>query len=125
MSVEDVVKIKGAYEKMLQDGSAFKKIDMPLVMEPNLAEAEHGLGDKVDNTQLKENNQPQEEEYDWSAVDEAMQRRMNSLKAKMNDQSTGQLNSSDAKRITMLEKKVAKLEQALMLVMETHERLLG
>jgi hypothetical protein len=129
MSTEDVVKIKGAYEKMLEDGTAFKKIDMPIVMEPSLSEAEHGLGDRMDSQPVVENNQSQEREDDWSAVDAAMERRMNSLRAKANGQNNestnvGPLVTPARKEIILLKKRIKRLEEALVLIMQTQEQLL-
>lgn len=114
-----------AYEKMLNDGSAFKHIDMKKIERDQYAEAGRGTeindGTNVLGDPIKENSKLEEDNTDWSAVDEAMQRRMNSLKSKMNKKS----NVNENIEIKKLKKRVAKLEDALILVMETHEKLLG
>jgi hypothetical protein len=116
-----------AYEKMLKDGSAFKKIDMNKIQNQMYA----GAGGAIDEAKplgepAPQNTNLDEDHTDWSAVDEAMQRRMNALKNKMNGggASTKQpLNESQ--EITKLKARVKRLEEALMVVMQTQEKLLG
>jgi hypothetical protein len=121
-----------AYEKMLKDGSAFKKIDMQRITNQMYSAAEGGdgggasteqpLGDPISNESNLE-----EDHTDWSAVDAAMERRMNALKEKAargGSTSTKQpLNESQ--EITKLKARVKRLEEALVVVMETQEKLLG
>jgi len=117
-----------AYEKMLKDGTANKKIDMNRIQNQLYAGAggavEEPLGDPI--TEENNDNGLEEDHTDWSAVDEAMQRRMNALKnkARGGGASTKQpLNESQ--EITKLKARVKRLEEALMIIMETQEKLLG
>lgn len=122
-----------AYEKMLKDGSAFKKIDMQKITNQMYAQAEGGsggmdmpVGEPVREVTNESHSGLEEDHTDWSAVDEAMQRRMNSLKEKARGggASTNQpLNESN--EIAKLKKRVKRLEEALMIIMETQEKLLG
>lgn len=134
MSVEDVKNIRSAYERMLQDGSAFKEVDMSMMTEPNVAMAEgKGLGDRVQETaQPRQGRDTPPEEYehhtDYTEHDSYVQQRIDRLRAKM--KGGGRVNesggvSNTSKEIVKLKKRVEKLEEALMLVMETHEKLLG
>jgi peptidoglycan hydrolase CwlO-like protein len=115
-----------AYEKMLKDGTAFKKIDMNRIAAQLYSQAEGGLVDKPLGDPIKENQNQnsglEEDHTDWSAVDEAMQRRMNALKEKM--KGSEKKSTNELTEITKLKKRIEKLEEALMLVMETHEKLL-
>lgn len=114
-----------AYEKMLKDGTAFKKIDMNRIAAQQYAQVESDLVDKPLGDPIKESikeNGLEEDHTDWSAVDEAMQRRMNALKEKM--KGSEKKSTNELTEITKLKRRVEKLEEALMLVMETHEKLL-
>jgi hypothetical protein len=119
-----------AYEKMLKDGSAFKKIDMQRIQN-QMYEGAGGAVEKPEPSMplgepLGEESNLQEDHTDWSAVDEAMQRRMNALKnkARGGGASTKQpLNESQ--EITKLKARVKRLEEALIIIMETQEKLLG
>lgn len=123
MSVEDVKNIKSAYEKMFENGSAFKKIDMPMVLNDpsnNPEAATMPLGEEVKPKPTKEEPEP-----DFSEVDRRMQERLksriNSLKEK-----TGVSKDTDVIReMNKLKQRVKTLEEALSLVMETQEKLLG
>lgn len=109
---------KDAYSKMLEDGSAFKEVDMSMHTEPNLAEAQgvgRGLGDK------KKSN----EHTDYTKFDNHMEERMQSLRDKMNGKSTVKTNVDESKEILLLKKRIKKIEEALILIMKTHEELLG
>lgn len=120
-----------AYEKMLKDGSAFKKIDMQKITNQMYAQAEGGsgggnmpLGDPV-----KEVTNEEEEHIDWTAVDEGMQRRMNALREKIDNKKDGNTSTknsfNESQEIKKLKARVKRLEEALMVVMETQEKLLG
>lgn len=119
-----------AYEKMLKNGSAFKKIDMQQITNQMYNQAESGtggmdmpLGDPV----TEESHSGLEEDHtDWSAVDAAMEKRMNALKEKMNNggkKTKKPLNESQ--EIAKLKKRIERLEEALMVIMETQEKLIG
>jgi hypothetical protein len=120
-----------AYEKMLQDGTAFKKINMDNIQKQIYAEARTSasangkdigvpLGDPTNNNPVKENNNLEYDDTDFSAIDEAMQRRMNSLRSKIH----GKKATNENIEIAKLEKRVKRLEEALMVIMEAHEKLL-
>lgn len=121
-----------AYEKMLKDGSAFKKIDMQKIQNQQYAMADTGagagagspLGDPVN----EQNNDGLEEDHtDWSAVDAAMEKRMNALreKAKGGGSTSTKQPLNESQEITKLKARVKRLEEALMVIMETQEKLLG
>lgn len=122
-----------AYMKMFEDGSAFKKFDMDKIAIQQYAEANMSanadgkdvsapLGDIAQpNHKVNYNSGLEEDHTDWSVVDEAMQKRMNSLRAKMK----GKTNQNESDEIAKLKKRIKRLEEALMLVMETHEKLLS
>ena len=134
MSVKDVKNIRSAYERMLEDGTAFKQVDMSMMVEPDVSMAEGGLGDRIEETaQPRQGRDTPPEEYDhnytdYTEHDEYIQGRINRLRAKMsgrkgiNENSGGVSNT--AKEIKALKKRIDRLEEALMVVMETHERLL-
>lgn len=116
-----------AYEKMLKDGSAFKKIDMNKIQQQQYAGAggavEEPLGEPV---QENKTTGLEEEDIDWSDVDAGMQKRMNALREKIKGGGAiKQEPIQESKEIYRLKKRVAKLEEAMMLIMETHEKLLG
>lgn len=115
-----------AYEKMLEDGSAFQKVDMTMDMEPNLSEAQ-GMGERITTPQVStvETHQSiQERSDDFTHHDNVMQQKINSLRSKMNGQ--GQIVSENTNlEIAKLKKKIKQIEEALMLIMETHEKLIG
>ena len=132
MSTNDVVNIKSAYEKMLQDGSAFEQIDMRMNEQPDMG----GLGDVV----TEKNNAPvtkhpslepeeglQEDNTDFSDIDRRMSERLNSLRNKVKGgggtPQQPQMGNPQ-KELLKLKIRIAKIEEALMLVMETHEKLL-
>ena len=77
------------------------------------------LGNQI--TETGHNSGMEEDHTDWSAVDEAMQKRMDSLRAKVK----GKTNQNESAEIAKLKKRIKRLEEALMLVMETHEKLLS
>lgn len=129
-------KMISAYEKMLKDGTAFKEVDMTMHTEPSVAMAEGGLGERVNEQDIGTRDvRPAvdeesfiDENTDFSAHDDFMQQRIDSLRRKMgktNESGTRGNPSNTNKEIISLKKRVAKLEEALMLIMETHEKLLG
>lgn len=126
-----------AYEKMLNDGSAFKKIDMNKIQNQMYAGAgaadvgggkgapELPLGDPTPEVN-NDSSGLEEDHTDWSAVDEAMQKRMNALKAKMKGGSTSTKKPvNESQEIIKLKKRIKRLEEALIVVMKTQEKLLG
>jgi hypothetical protein len=113
-----------AYEKMLKDGTAFKKVDMNKIANQMYAEAGAGVVDKPLGEPAQQNSNLQEDHTDWSAVDAAMEKRMNALKDKMHGgNNKNQVNESN--EISKLKARVKRLEEALIVVMETQEKLLG
>lgn len=129
MSVEEVKKIRSAYERMLEDGTAFKEVDMSMVVEPNISMAEgNTLGDKIEKRPTTSNPEPVHETYtDYSEHDSYMKQRIDSLRSKMKggkSTNEGVIMSSTKKELIALKKRVKEIEEALMLVMETHERLI-
>lgn len=124
-----------AYEKMLQDGTAFKKIDMSKITAQEYAGAGMAAagGGKGVSTPLGEPEMPKnitESEYevesDWSAVDAAMEKRVNALREKMSGGSTNTKQPlNESQEITKLKSRVKRLEDALIVIMETQEKLLG
>jgi predicted nucleic acid-binding Zn-ribbon protein len=125
MSKEENRGMIDAYQKMLQNGSAFKEVDMRMDEAPSLGMAERGLGDAVD-TRVVEQEQEQEQNFtDYSEHDSVMQERINSLRNKMNGGGGTRNSGSPQQELISLKKRVAKLEEALMLIMETHEKLIG
>lgn len=123
-----------AYEKMLKDGSAFKKIDMNKIAAQQYAAA--GMADAgggkgapevpLGTPSTNEQSGLEEDHTDWSAVDAAMEKRMNALKEKMKGGSTSTKQPlNESQEIMKLKKRVQKLEEALIVVMQTQEKLLG
>lgn len=137
MSKEENRKMISAYEKMLQDGTAFKQVDMTMHTEPDMSEATGSRGGEPINTQISDNPMGEvidesgggQNEYvdeGYSEFDSVMEQRMNSLRNKVRGRSGGTVTSPNQnKEIASLKKRVARLEEALALVMETHEKLLG
>lgn len=125
-----------AYEQMLKDGSAFQQVDMTMHTTPDVAEATGTRGGEPINTQISDNpmGQPLDEQYDdgggyrnndqYTEFDSVMEQRMNSLRNKVRGKSSAS-SPNQNKEIASLKKRVARLEEALTLVMETHEKLLG
>ena len=119
-----------AYEKMLKDGSAFKKIDMNRIQSQMYAAAEGGAGGKDMSQPLGEpitesHDGLEEDHTDWTAVDEGMQRRMNALREKIDrKKGTASQPLNESQEIAKLKKRVKRLEEALMVIMETQEKLL-
>ncbi len=130
MSTDEIVKIKGAYEKMLEDGSAFKEVDMTMISEPDVGAAEGGLGDKINETKptpsgpVKDPDSFIDDNTDFSQHDSVIEQKMTSLRNKMSGVKSKKVRDTESKRIAILERKVQELEEALMLVMETHEQLI-
>lgn len=124
-----------AYEKMLQDGSAFKKIDMNKIAAQEYAKAGMSTGSGGGDIDIplgepapmREDSNMEEDHTDWSAVDEAMERRVKSLRNKMNgskgNTKIGKVMTPAQREIEALKKRVAKLEEALITIMEVHEQL--
>lgn len=123
-----------AYEKMLKDGTAFKEVDVTMHTEPNIAEID-GLGDRI-NEQPKEVNLEErrnsdsfiDENTDYSDFDDHMQQRINSLRNKMGKgkkQTNERVSNNTEKEIAILKRRIKKIEEAMMLIMETHEKILG
>ena len=132
MSTEDVKKIRSAYERMLKDGTAFREVDMSMMTEPDVSMAQgNTLGDRIEETaQARHGVDAPPEEYDhhtdYTEHDSYIQQRINRLRSKINGGKVNESGSSNmAKEVMSLKKRVKDLEEALMLVMDTHEKLLG
>lgn len=119
-----------AYQKMLKDGTAFKKIDMNKIQNQQYAQASIGAGNEENSMPLgepapiMENSNLEEDNTDWSAVDNAMQKRINSLRSKMDSVTKTQI-IRESEEIVKLKKRIEKLEEAMILIMETHEKMIG
>lgn len=128
MSKEDNRGMIDAYQQMLQDGTAFKEVDTSMLTSPSMSEAEGaGAGEHIKSEPLGDKIEtPDGEEYhnDYSDYDSVMEQRINKFRQKTSGAGTGKLERKGKSRLVMLEKKVAQLEQAMMLIMETHEQLL-
>jgi hypothetical protein len=139
MSKEENRKMISAYEKMLQDGRAFKEVDMTMHTQPDLGEATgsretrtetqtHHISDNPMGEPLEEyENKINDGDADFTHFDSVMEQRMSSLRSKMDNSGvrrTGKL-KTPKQEIAALKNRVAKLEEALVLVMETHEQLLS
>lgn len=139
MSKEENRKMISAYEKMLQDGSAYKEVDMTMHTQPDVSEASgaretretetHHISDNPMGEPLEEyeDNRINNGDADFTHFDSVMEQRMNSLRSKMDAggvKRTGKL-KTPKQEIAALKNRVAKLEEALVLVMETHEQLLS
>ena len=118
-----------AYQQMLEDGSAFKEVDMTMQTEPDLTEAQGA--EVIDNTKsepLGQKVKSPEHEYfnDYSEHDSVMEQRIAKLRQKAGLKSTKKVGKivSSKQEIKALKKRVALLEEAMQLVMETHEQLL-
>lgn len=119
-----------AYEKMLNDGTAFKRIDMDKIgrqmnKEASISANASGkdVGVKLDKPvgePIKENDNFEYDDTDFSEIDKRMMERMNSLKSKMKKTPS----KNENKEIAKLKKRVKRLEEALMLVMEVHSKLI-
>ena len=132
MSKEENRKMISAYEQMLQDGTAFKQVDMTMHTEPDISEASGARGgDPIPQISNNPMGQPVGddnivEDDSYSQFDSVMEQRMASLRNKVRGNSGGTVTSPNQnKEIASLKKRVARLEEALALVMETHEKLLG
>lgn len=116
-----------AYQKMLNDGSAFKEVDLTMRENPSISEAESGLGERTSGRSSGRSEEPNdivEEDIGYEQFDSEMERRISSLRNKMG-KGKGNPSTTGNREISSLKKRVAKLEEALMLMMETHEKLLG
>lgn len=123
-------KEQSAYEKMLQSGEAFKEVDMTMPMEPNLAEVQ-GMGEKIDNSNNIVEQTPAQSGpvSDYSHFDSVMEERVNNLKNKMNggkvtvSKNIGRIKTPAMKEIESLKKRIEKLEEALIMVMDVQQQL--
>jgi hypothetical protein len=125
-----------AYEKMCENGTAFKKIDMTMSNEPDLGEA---MGKKVTSNvnssplgeaNMNQMNNVQEDYTDYSEFDNHMESRINALRNKMKGgisesgmNKVGKLMTPAQKEIQALKARVAKLEEALIIVMEAQAQI--
>ena len=119
---------KSAYEKMFEDGSAFKpiKINQPTPESEKLKLNE--------NTGTSNSNSNVKSEIDYSLYDNQMEemrnQRIEEAKAKkmgtpiQNPIQTQQQPIIENKKVKELERRISILEQALQLVMETQTKLL-
>jgi hypothetical protein len=131
MSKEDNRGMIDAYQKMLNDGTAFKEVDTAMLTEPSITEAGGTRGEEDTPEQpLGEKVETPEHEYhsDYTNHDSIMEQRINSLRQKASSGGSGggggELVKKGKSRLVLLEKKVEQLETAMILIMETHEQLL-
>jgi hypothetical protein len=120
-----------AYEKMLQDGTAFKEVDMTMHSEPNLMEAQGASSRSIDNEELiypnKDEGIGERRQDNFEEFDSVMEQRISNLRRKMNGEGSeikvGKLMTPTQKEIASLKKRIAKLEEALIVIMQTQEQL--
>jgi len=119
-----------AYDKMLKDGTAFKDVDMTMNSNPNMAEAQ-GIGVQETSAPLGEvvNNGDDGDrdvvnDNDYSKFDSVMEQKMANLRNKAG-MSSGRTNKTSNNEMEKLKRRVKKLEEALMLVIETQTKLIG
>ena len=133
MSKEENKGMMDAYQKMLNDGTAFKEVDLTMHTTPSVAMAQ-GIGEPVKETPIPNNSnnnmveEPVQEDFtDYSAHDNFMQEKIDKLRAKINGgkqvtESSTPLNTKI--EIAKLNKRMAKIEEALILLMSTHEQII-
>lgn len=119
-------KILEKYEKMFEDGSAYKPIRLSQP-QPSMAEVQGAgveekpnipLGEQVNRDNFQNDSQP-----DYTESDAYMQNKINEMKNK-NPNDNNQNVSVQNDVIVRLRKRVDLLEQALTLVMETQSKLI-
>jgi hypothetical protein len=136
---EEMENTISAYEKMLQDGSANKFVDMTMSAEPDLGEA-LGKTSKTSNmnssplgeaTQNQINNKNDYIEDNYAAFDNHMESRINALRNKMKGgvsesgmNKVGKLMTPAQKEIQALKARVTQLEKVCMTLMQVQEQLL-
>lgn len=116
--------MSNAYEKMLQNGSAFKQVDMTMSTKPNMMEAQ-GVGENINDLgkQVKKETKETKDDFtDYTEFDNIMESKVQALKNKMKGKKTNQP-INESKEITSLKKRVKRLEEAMMVIMETHSKL--
>jgi len=127
-----------AYEKMLQDGSANKVVDMTMDTKPDLGEA-IGKTSKTSNmnssplgeaTQNQVNDRNVYIEDNYSAFDDHMESRINALRNKIKGNvsesgmsKVGKLMTPAQKEIQILKERISKLENVMIMIMETQAQL--
>ena len=115
-----------AYQKMLNDGTAFKEVDLTMHSEPDMGLATGAVSDSPLGDRVNENDRDSNivEDDGYGEFDSIMEQRMNKLrnKAGVGGRSSGSGGNSE---IISLKKRVKKLEEAIMLVMETQTKLIG
>lgn len=119
MSREENRKMISAYEKMLQDGTAFKKVDTSMLSEPDLAVATGQINDSPLGDPIAANRSPSSpivEDDGYGQFDSLMEKRMHELRASGNKHSNNEFLN--------LKKRVKRLEEAITLVMETQTKLI-
>lgn len=116
-----------AYEKMLNNGTAFKEVDMTQSMEPSLAdiqETSNGLGERNMEEKLKEEIK---QHNDYRDFDSVMEQRVANLRNKIKNPMTnkiGKIVTPTQKEIIALKERIKKLEEIVMIIMQTQEQLL-
>jgi len=124
MSKEDNRKMISAYEKMLADGTAFREVDLTMHDQPDVGQAsgainESPLGDQVPNKDTTVDSSPDD---GYGEFDSVMEQRMDALRRKASGSSGGK--NPPQNGISGLRKRIEKLEEALLLVMETQTKLI-
>jgi hypothetical protein len=127
MSKQENRKMISAYEKMLVDGTAFKEVDLTMHTQPDAADIE-GMGASSplgEHEPINENDNNIVEDDGYGEFDSIMEQKMNKLrqKAGRGGTSTGG-GGNPSKELMGLKKRVAKLEEAMILIMETQTTLI-
>lgn len=120
MSRDDNRKMISAYEKMLQDGTAFKEVDTSMVTEPDLSVAtgkinDNPLGDPI-NDSINNRGSNIIEDNGYGEFDSLMEKKMHELRM------SGKKHSSN--EFINLKKRVKRLEEAMTLVMDSQTKLI-
>ena len=124
MSKKDNRKMISAYEKMLQDGTAFKEVDLTMHSEPSMVDAGGSamLGEPI-NENDKDSNIVEDDGY--GEFDSIMEQKMSNLRQKAGNRTGGTRGTHNSNsEIMSLKKRVKRLEEALVLVMETQTTLI-
>lgn len=121
MSRDDNRKMISAYEKMLQDGTAFKEIDTSMVTEPDMAVAtgalnDNPLGDPINDSINNRRSSNIVEDDGYGEFDSIMEKKMHELRM------SGKKHSSN--EFVSLKKRVKRLEEAMTLVMDSQTKLI-
>lgn len=126
MSKQENRKMISAYENMLKDGTAFKEVDLTMHTQPDMADAQ-GMGASPlgEHEPINENDNNIVEDDGYGEFDSIMEQKMSNLRQKAGKGGgTRGTGGNPSKELTVLKKRVAKLEEAMILIMETQTTLI-